>query len=73
MIRMELLTEQKQIDILRNKCDNVKNRLSRNKSKENIKNKSSLKINSISKTFKTSKSLYEIRNFEQKIINEILY
>lgn len=52
---------------------NVKNRLSRNKSKENIKNKSSLKINSISKTFKTSKSLYEIRNFEQKIINEILY
>ena len=52
---------------------NVKNRLSRNKSKENIKNKSSLKINSISKTFKTSKSSHEIRNFEQKIINEILY
>ena len=49
---------------------NMINKLRRNKSKENnIKNNKSINL----KSLKTSKSLYDIKYFEQKINNEIIY
>ena len=49
---------------------NMINKLRRNKSKDNnIKNNKSITL----KTLKTSKSLYDIKNFEHKINNEIIY
>ena len=49
---------------------NIINKLKRNKSKENnIKNKKFYTL----KSLKTSKSLYDIKNFEHKINSEIIY